>query len=185
MNNAACAFHPEKASVEVCSRCGDFICLECRRFTPTGQLFCPKCNPAEGASKAGQLKILGILLIIHGGLLLFMAVIGVAGVGMTGSITETMARDPNMAAGGAEGLGYMLYAVYGVIALIALVVGPLQVWAGISALRRTRRTLIFVALAGGLTALITVYCAPTALALAIWGLILLSRDDVKRAFEKS
>ncbi len=185
MSDATCAFHPDKISADVCSRCGDFICLECRRFTPEGALYCPKCNPNEGASKAGQLKILGILLIVHGGLLLFMALVGVAGVGMTGAITAQMAGDPSLANNpmGAEGLGYMLYAVYGLIGVVALVLGPLQIWAGICAMRRRGRRVIFAALVGGLAALITVYCGPTTLVLAIWGLILLSRDDVRRAFE--
>ena len=187
MSSATCAHHPERNGADVCSRCGDFICLECRRFTPEGQLYCPGCNPNEGASKVGQLKILGTLLIVHGGLLACMALVGLFGIGMTGTFAAQVARDPVAQNGpmGAEGVGYMLYAIYGTIAVIAVILGPLQILAGIGALRQRGRKLILVALIGGLAALITVYCAPTAIALSVWGLILLNRADVVKAFERN
>lgn len=183
--SAQCVSHPDRPGADVCSRCGDFICLECRRFTEVGQLFCPKCNPAERSGKVGQLKTLGVLMIVHGGLLLTMFAVGVFGVGLTGSITREMARDPALADGplGADGIGAMLYAIYGLIAVIGLVVGALQIAAGVQVMRKRARRLAFVALIAGLASLITVYCAPTGLALSIWGMILLSRPEVTDAFE--
>jgi hypothetical protein len=73
--------------------------------------------------------------------------------------------------------------VYVVIGLFVLVVGLFNVIGGVRGLKYRGRTMSIVAMAVGLAAVFTCYCAPTAIGLFIYGLIVYLNDDVKRAFE--
>jgi hypothetical protein len=61
--------------------------------------------------------------------------------------------------------------------------GSLRIAAGLFNWRYRRRTLGMTAMGVGLVAILTGYCAPTAIALAIYGLIVYVNESVVAAFE--
>jgi hypothetical protein len=67
-------------------------------------------------------------------------------------------------------------------ALIAA--GAFKVFAGLRNMKMQGRTLGLVALGSSLVAVPTCYCAPTALALAIYGFIVYTHADVQREFAR-
>jgi hypothetical protein len=64
-----------------------------------------------------------------------------------------------------------------------LIIGVLRIVAGAFNYHYRRRALGITALACGLFTLITAYCAPTAIALAIYGLIVYVNEPVIMAFQ--
>ena len=105
---------------------------------------------------------------------LLFAVLGAIS-GASGIVTfqaGTSNLDPSMAA--------LLYVVTG---LVIVIVGGLNIFAGLKVKNYRGKTLAIVALAAGLLTSVTCWCAPTALGLLIYGLIVLMNEDVKRAFE--
>ena len=105
---------------------------------------------------------------------LLWAVIGAIS-GAAGAVSfqvGTSNLDPSLAA--------ILYVVVG---LVIAVVGGLNIFAGLKVKNYRGKTLAIIALAAGLLASLTCWCAPTALGLLIYGLIVLMNEDVKRAFE--
>ena len=48
-----CARHPEKPAVEVCQRCGAFICADCVTIKPNGA-YCPPCASRFLSNFAGS-----------------------------------------------------------------------------------------------------------------------------------
>ena len=88
-----------------------------------------------------------------------------------------LAPDEDLA--GMRGLGiFMLF-----LAIPAVLCGAVRIIAGIFNLRFRRRGLGMVALGLGLLTMITGYCAPTSIALAIYGLIVFVNEPVVAAFE--
>ena len=69
-----------------------------------------------------------------------------------------------------------------IISVPCLLIGGLRVVAGIFNWRYRRRILGLIALVAGLAVLLTAYCAPTAIALAIYGLIVYLNEPVIAAF---
>jgi hypothetical protein len=69
-----------------------------------------------------------------------------------------------------------------VIALPGFACGGLRIAAGVFNLRFRRRVLGMTALGAGLLTMITGYCAPTSIALAIYGLIVYLNDSTIAAF---
>ena len=105
---------------------------------------------------------------------LLWAVIGAIS-GAAGAVSfqvGTSNLDPSLAA--------ILYVVVG---LVIAVIGGLNIFAGLKVKNYRGKTLAIIALAAGLLASLTCWCAPTALGLLIYGLIVLMNEDVKRAFE--
>ena len=64
-----------------------------------------------------------------------------------------------------------------------LVIGILHIVAGIRVLKYRGRGMIMATWLLGLLASITIYCAPTSIGLAIWGLIVFLNPAVKTAFK--
>ncbi len=73
--------------------------------------------------------------------------------------------------------------IYGTMGGVGFIIGILHVVAGIFGLRFRRRVLGIVALASGIAGVFTCYCAPTGIALAIYGLIVYLNPRVKAAFD--
>ena len=69
------------------------------------------------------------------------------------------------------------------LGVFALAVAILHIVAGIRVLKYRGRGLIIVTWLLGLLASITIYCAPTSIGLAIWGLIVFLNPAVKTAFK--
>jgi hypothetical protein len=89
--------------------------------------------------------------------------------------------------GGAEGpppemVGWMMLAIYGGLGLLTLVAASLHLFAGLRNYRFRSRTLGLVALGGGLVTVFTCYCAPTSVALAVYGLVTYLNPAVSQAF---
>jgi hypothetical protein len=87
----------------------------------------------------------------------------------------------------AEALGGMhpqvMAVLMGVMGVTGLVCGALRIAAGVFNWSYRRRTLGMLALGIGLAAVFTGYCAPTAIGLAIYGLIVYVNESVAAAFE--
>jgi len=159
-------------------------------------------NPEDNLEKPGgplphqpqpgmvpQLPILAILMIVQGGFEIFMGLIQVAcAVFMTAIIRtdfQTIQEDlPDGAAEpiSAETMSWIMTSAYGGIAAICLLAALLHIWAGIRILGYRGRTLGIIALIVGMASSITCYCAPTAIALGVYGLIVLLNSEVKNAF---
>jgi Yip1 domain len=48
---AACAIHPERQALQICTRCGNFACEECLSGSPPGETLCAACVAREGVSR--------------------------------------------------------------------------------------------------------------------------------------
>ena len=77
----------------------------------------------------------------------------------------------------------LLAALYGSLAVVVGSCAILRVAAGVYARRFRRRNLAMVALGLGLAAAFTGFCAPTAIGLAVYGLIVLFNESVVAAFD--
>lgn len=82
-----------------------------------------------------------------------------------------------------EQVMWMVGGVYLVIGVVVLICGILRIVAGIQNYRFKGRTLGFVSLIVGMAPVFTCYCAPTAIALLVFGLIIFLDPAVKAAFE--
>jgi hypothetical protein len=76
-----------------------------------------------------------------------------------------------------------LVVLFGILAVPTAACSVLRIVAGFYNLRFRRRKLGMIALVGGLATVFTGYCAPTSLALAVYGLIVYLNDSVVAAFE--
>ena len=82
----------------------------------------------------------------------------------------------------AVGSTVALAAMYGIIAIVCGVCGVLRIAAGMCNLRFQRRQLGLAALGVGLATVFTGFCAPTAIGLGIYGLMVYFNDSVIAAF---
>ena len=122
-----------------------------------------------------HVRVLAILMIIQGALecLLGLLVLSVGPLAITGALPKDPSGPPPVIIGVfAVGLGLLLLAS-----------GGLLIFAGIKNRRYRSRTLGLVALGAGAVSIITIYCAPTAIGLLIYGLVVYLNGDVRRAFE--
>jgi hypothetical protein len=136
-----------------------------------------------------HVPILSILMIIQGAFEVFMALIQVVcAVFMSVIIRTDLDRMQGQMPDGAEQpispdtMVWIMGGTYGTLAAICLVAALLHVWAGIRMLGYRGRTLGLTALVAGMASSITCYCAPTAVALGVYGLVTLLNPEVKDAF---
>ncbi len=123
----------------------------------------------------GQVTVVAILLIIEGALELLVAfILLIGGPAMMLQLDRQGADTPPAFVG-------LIVSIFGVLALAAAV---LKIVAGIKNLKYRGRTLGIVAMASGGLTMFTCYCAPTAIVLLIYGLIVYLNADVARAFEQ-
>jgi hypothetical protein len=66
--------------------------------------------------------------------------------------------------------------------LLILCIGALHIISGIQCMRFRGRTLTIVTLFCNVPVLVTCYCAPTGIAITVYGLIVLFQNDVAQAF---
>ena len=145
----------------------------------------PVAPGATGRGMTRHVPVVAILMMVQGGLEL-LAGLGLAGMGVFTMVMVRMEQFQEHGAGPPdmppEALGWMMLAVYGGMGLVALVAGGLHLFAGLRNYRFRSRTLGFVALAGGLVTMFTCYCAPSAIALGVYGLITYMNPEVAQAF---
>ena len=77
---------------------------------------------------------------------------------------------------------WIFTAMYGGMGLAGLIAGVLHIVAGVRNYRFRGRTFGIVAASAGLIAVATCYCLPTAIAVAVYGLIVLLNTEVSDAF---
>ena len=125
----------------------------------------------------GQVKIVGILMMVNG---MTVALMGALYAAM-GPMMMAFAPPPGPGGGGLPPEIFLI--IYGTIGGAVLVVGLLNVIAGYRVMTMRNRVLGLVALFTNVVTLMTCYCAPTAIAMMVYGLIVLFQPDVSRAFE--
>jgi hypothetical protein len=128
--------------------------------------------PELGRGMVGHVPIVAISLItlgvIEGGFALFCALFALVALAL-----------PRDAVGNAEVIALM----YGAIAVTCAITGIFRIVSGLFNLSFRRRKLGIAALAVGLIAAFTGLCAPTAIAVAVYGLIVYFNDSAIAAFE--
>lgn len=148
----------------------------------------PPGNPITSSedlqrSILSQIRVIAILLIVHG---VMLTLVGLLYVGM-GFIMPSIlqAQSQSMQPPGnmnPEQMKIILLATYGAMGAGGLLPGILQIIAGISNLRFRGRVLGIVALASGLLGVATCYCFPTSIGLCVYGLIIYLNNSAVRAF---
>lgn len=153
----------------------------------------PAASAAAGATTAGDgvagpglvrhVLPVAILMIVQGSLELLMAVMFVALTVAVPFMFPDGGAAQELRAGPPPGVfKSLMMAAYGVMGAGGLIAGVLHVTAGVFGLRFRRRTLGIVALTVGMASITTIYCAPTAIGLAIYGLITYFNPAVVAAF---
>jgi hypothetical protein len=131
-----------------------------------------------------QIRVVAILMIVHGTLLLFLG----GGLVLLGALFPTMmtAQSGTMKVNtgelSKEQFSWLLLIVYGGLGLLVSAVAFLQIVAGIYNLALKKRMLGIVAVSVGTLSILTCYCAPTSLALLVYCLVIYLHDTSKQAF---
>ena len=128
----------------------------------------------------GHVPIISILMMVQGGLEIVMG-LGLVAIG--GFFPVLLQMDPN-AANRPQDLPpvWIFLAIYGGLGVVTLVAAGLHLFAGIRNYQFRGRVLGIVALAGGLVAMFSCYCAPTAIGLGVYGLIVFLNPETTQAF---
>jgi hypothetical protein len=143
---------------------------------------------AAGPAPAGQgmvkhVTVICILMIIQG---VLEALMGLGLVALGGFFPVMMQMEmqeveppPDMSA---EAVSWILLVTYGGLGVLTLIAAALHIIAGIRNYSFRNRVLGLVALAGGMVTMFTCYCAPTAVALGVYGLVTYLNPEVTQAF---
>lgn len=129
-----------------------------------------------------QIMVICILLFVQAGLELLMGVLLLLGGSMMGSIFNSIPQQPNRP-GPPAGLVSAVTTGYIIAGLILAAIAILRIMAGILNLKYRSRGLGIVAMSVGLLPVLTIYCAPTAIGLMVYGLIIYLNPDSKQAFD--
>jgi hypothetical protein len=128
-------------------------------------------GPSTGRGLIGHVRVIAILLIVQGVLELLFSFACI-------SFFLLVTFVPHEELQNMRRLGLVAL----VVCIPAIVIGLLRIVAGIFNLRYRRRVLGIMALGLGLSLIFTAYCAPTAIAVAIYGLIVYLDEPVIAAF---
>jgi hypothetical protein len=147
----------------------------------------PTGLPAGGRERGlvGHVRVLGILMLVHGVLALLCGLLFIAMAIFFPMIFAAMEPPPNARAGepSPEFIAGIAGGVYGTIGLITLIAGGLQIYAGYQTYLFRKRQLGIIALIVGVGASLSCYCSITAIGLLIYGLFVFLNASVKEAFE--
>jgi hypothetical protein len=125
----------------------------------------------------GQVKVVGILMMVNGVLVILM------GVYCAAQWPVMMAVGGGPPPGGGGPPPWIFAVIYGAIGLVVIASGLLNVVAGFRVLSFRNRVLAIVALFSNIIPMFTCWCILNALGMMIYGLIVLLHTDVGRAFE--
>ena len=176
--DAKCGHHPDRdADGGTCGRCGTYLCGEC--LVPgAAPLLCTTCLAHLDRGKdVRHVRILAILMMVHGGLL---AATGAYYVLFGGFVLDELAdipADPSDPA--SEVLPEMLVGTFALLGLIQIAPGLLQALGGWRLFRYRGPVLAWVGAIAGLASMLGCYCAPTAILLLGYAAYVLTRDDVR------
>lgn len=123
-----------------------------------------------------QVFVVAILMIVQGCLVALMGL-------MLEALAAFVQWAPDQFNQGQQEMSQVLMLVYAIMGAGLLAIGGLQIVAGYRNLQYRGRTMGIVALSVGLLPVFTCYCAPTAIGLAIYGLIIYLHNDSLRAFQ--
>ena len=130
-----------------------------------------------------QVGVVAILMFVQAGFEIVMGLFLCAMGPIMWSTMSSMPAGPRQPGGaGPEEMAWILTAVYGGLGLLLLFAGGLKIVAGVKNLKYRSRGLGITALAFGMVTVFSCYCAPTGIALAIYGLIIYLNGDVATAF---
>jgi hypothetical protein len=142
--------------------------------------------PAGNRALVTHVPVVAVFMIVQGVLELIMglALVGL-GFGMPFLMKEELQRNPPNANGPTpEMMSWIFVGVYGVLGMLVLAGSALHVVAGIRNYGYRSRTLGIVALIAGMAStLVTCYCAPTAIAIGVYGLVCYLNPSVAQAFQ--
>lgn len=144
----------------------------------------PQYTRVPGQGMVRHVPIVAILMIVQGALETLMG-LGLVGMGifmplMMQMEMEQQGRPP--AGPSPEAMSWIFLAIYGGMGVVTLVAAILHIFAGIRNYKFRGRVFGLVALCGGMATVLTCYCAPTAIALFVYGLITYLNLEVKQAF---
>ncbi|MGE0787422.1 MAG: hypothetical protein AB7S26_17245 [Sandaracinaceae bacterium] len=173
-----CGHHPERdADGGTCERCGTFICAECV-VEGSEPRICATClKRLDAAPHLTHARVLGLVMMAHGALLAAMsAYYLIFGVVFASDSLPQSGEQPIPYFAQWLGAGMVFEAV------VHVAPGVMNIIAGWQVFRFRGRTLALVAIALSALTVCGIYCAPTALFLAIYAIWVLTRDDVVARF---
>lgn len=136
-----------------------------------------------GRGMVGHVTLVAIMMIVQSALEIVMGLFMV-GMGVAMPFFLQMQGSKNMPPGfSADSMSWVMFVMYGGLGIVTLVAAALHLVAGIRNYQFRNRTLGLVALIGGMVTLFTCYCAPTSVALGVYGLITYLNAEVGQAFE--
>jgi hypothetical protein len=158
-------------------------------FTEAGDAIASNAPRQFEPGLVSHVRIVAILMIVQGVLELLIGGFYI----VMGIIVATVMRDQfasefvvpadtDAAVPPPEVFIWITCGTYVVMGLTNLIVGSLHGYAGYRNYSFKSRTLGVIALAGGMATLLGCYCLPTALALAVYGLIVYLNASVAEAF---
>jgi hypothetical protein len=146
----------------------------------------PGTGVRPAAASQGMVKhvtVIAILMIVQGALETLMGLGLVAMGGLFPVMMQMEMQDvdppPEMPP---EAMSWILLVVYGGLGVLTLIAAGLHIVAGIRNYSFRGRVLGMVALGGGMVTMFTCYCAPTAVALGVYGLVTYLNPEVAQAF---
>lgn len=135
----------------------------------------------SGFGWVSQVRIVAILNIVQGALELPM---GLIMVGAAIFMPYFFASEKAAGRGGMPaGMEWVIPVVYSTIGIPILLSGGLRIYAGVQNFRFRSRILGIVSFALGLVSMMGCYCAPTSIAVLVYGLIVYLNPAVVAAFE--
>lgn len=149
----------------------------------------PEHSPHEAMHRRGyvrHVRPVAILMIIQGGMETLMSIFLVCLALFMGIALSDLQQSEPMPNGEelpAAMAGWLLGAIYGTMAVVLALASALHVWAGFRIYQFRSRGLGISALVAGLLSAASCYCLPTAVGLAIYGMIVLLNGPVVEAFQ--
>jgi hypothetical protein len=143
--------------------------------------------PGIGRGMVNQVPIVGVLMIVQGVLDVLIG-IGIAFYAFfMPMFFEEMQRQAAAQGNNAQPMppemGAFLSIGLGLLSFVIVLVGALTIFSGIRLIRYQSRSLGIAMLCAGMVTIVTCYCFPTSLALAVYGMIVLLSPPVRLAFD--
>ena len=139
-------------------------------------------SPRKSNSMVGQVPIIAILMMIQAGLQGLMGLFFTAMGPFIFTILQQAQQNQPGAQAPPKEMVNIMSGYYIVVGLATLMAGILLLVAGIRNLKYRGKVLGIVAMASSLVSIFSCYCAPTAIGLLIYGMIVYLNADVSRAF---
>ena len=133
-----------------------------------------------------HVPVVAVFMIVQGALEMIMGVVLIGlGFGMPLLMQDELRRNPPGANGPSpEMMSWVIVGVYSVLGVLTLLGSALHIVAGFRNYGYRSRILGIVALIAGMaTSLVTCYCAPTAIAIGVYGLVCYLNPSVMQAFQ--